>query len=121
MSNFHNEILNKLKVKKHPFKTFLGRIEYGFDFLGYRLTPGSDMKVSVAWKTVSNHLERIVRLYEQGTDANRIGQYLRGWWKWLRSGVELNDAGLDMKNYWKMVENCFGADRQFMMGISELF
>ena len=30
-----NEILSSLKLEKHPEQTFIGRIEKGFDFLGY--------------------------------------------------------------------------------------
>ena len=30
-----NEVFNDLKLEKHPDKTFIGRIEKGFDFLGY--------------------------------------------------------------------------------------
>lgn len=32
-----NHYFEKLKIKQHPDKTFIGRIEIGFDFLGYRL------------------------------------------------------------------------------------
>ncbi len=35
-----NETLNLLKVEQHPDKTFIGRVERGFDFLGYFLKPG---------------------------------------------------------------------------------
>src|SRR5271165_6359523 len=31
-----NTILDNLKLEKHPDKTFIGRIDRGFDFLGYR-------------------------------------------------------------------------------------
>ena len=30
-----NQTLNELRVEKHPDKTFIGRPEKGFDFLGY--------------------------------------------------------------------------------------
>jgi RNA-directed DNA polymerase len=30
-----NQILNQLKVEKHPDKTYIGKVENGFDFLGY--------------------------------------------------------------------------------------
>ncbi len=30
-----NQILSDLKVEKHPDKTFIGKIEKGFGFLGY--------------------------------------------------------------------------------------
>ena len=33
--------LDALQLEKHPGKTFIGRIEKGFDFLGYRFTPRS--------------------------------------------------------------------------------
>ncbi len=30
-----NQTLDELKLDKHPDKTFIGKIEKGFDFLGY--------------------------------------------------------------------------------------
>ncbi|MCP4255836.1 MAG: hypothetical protein GY775_21035 [Candidatus Scalindua sp.] len=35
-----NETLNMLKVEQHPDKTFIGRVERWFDFLGYFIRPG---------------------------------------------------------------------------------
>lgn len=32
-------------------------------------------------------VERVSRLYEQGADFVRIGEYVRHWWRWVRSGV----------------------------------
>ncbi len=37
-----NEVLNVLKVEKHSDKTFIGKVERGFDFLGYFLKPKND-------------------------------------------------------------------------------
>ena len=34
-----NRVLASLDLKKHPAKTFIGRIEKGFDWLGYHLRP----------------------------------------------------------------------------------
>jgi len=34
-----NQVLNILKVEKHPNKTFIGRTDKGFDFLGYHFKP----------------------------------------------------------------------------------
>jgi hypothetical protein len=31
-----NEVSSALRLEKHPDKTFIGKIERGFDFLGYR-------------------------------------------------------------------------------------
>ena len=43
-----NEILEKLKVSKHPDKTDAGHVEKGIDFLGYRFCPeGLTISVSV--------------------------------------------------------------------------
>jgi hypothetical protein len=39
--------------------------------------------------TINNHLDKVARLSEQDAGVERIGQYLKGWWKWVRSGVEL--------------------------------
>ena len=69
-----NEALVQLKVQKHSFKTYIGRINHGFDFLGYRITKDSANGLEVTWRTISNHLEKIARLYEQGVGVERIGQ-----------------------------------------------
>ena len=81
-----NQILAVLKVEQHPDKTFIGRINRGFDFLGYRFQ--GDRLIGVARKTVTNFVERAFRLYEQGADLYRIGEYVRRWLKWIGSGVE---------------------------------
>ena len=46
-----NRTLAKLKLGKHPDKTFIGRIERGFDFLGYHFSPGG---LSLAPKRMTN-------------------------------------------------------------------
>ncbi len=79
-----NQLLEKLKVKQHPRKTFIGRISRGFDFLGYRFSPSG---LGIAQPTVTRFLERARRLYEQGADAIRIDEYVRRWWKWVRGGL----------------------------------
>ena len=57
-----NQQFNELKIKQHPNKTFIGKIERGFDFLGYHF---SRQPLTLAAKTVSRHVERWHRLYEQ--------------------------------------------------------
>ncbi len=79
-----NQLLEKLKVKQHPRKTFIGRISRGFDFLGYRFSPSG---LGIAQPTLTRFLERAGRLYEQGADAIRIDEYVRRWWKWVRGGL----------------------------------
>jgi hypothetical protein len=36
-----NEILGSLRLEKHPDKSFIGRIERGFDFLDYHFRCGA--------------------------------------------------------------------------------
>jgi len=84
-----NEALEQLKVQKHPFKTFIGRISHGFDFLGYRMTPESIDGLDVAGQTIKNHFDKIARLYEQGAGMERIGRYVKGWWQWVNAGVDV--------------------------------
>ncbi len=65
-------------MAKHPDKTFIGRIEKGFDFLGYHFGPDG---LSVAKKTVENFVARAIRLYEQepgeALASARLGSYVQ--------------------------------------------
>ena len=85
-----NRVLNLLKVEKAPDKTFIGRIENGFDFLGYHFSPDG---LSVAEKTIEKFLARVVRLYEQEQEepfgSPLLGLYVRRWVGWLYGGVAL--------------------------------
>ena len=78
-----NTILDHLKLEKHPDKTFIGRIDRGFDFLGYRFVAEG---LRLAAQTKQRLVERATRLYEQGAAASRIGEYVRHWLTWVRSG-----------------------------------
>lgn len=80
-----NERLATLKVEQHPDKTFVGRVERGFDFLGYRFQSAG--LTGVAQQTVERFVERTTRLYEQGADAIRIGEYGRRWLRWVGAGI----------------------------------
>ncbi len=71
-----NQTLAELRVRQHPDKTYIGRISRGFDFLG------SPQGLAVASGTVMKFVERMCRLYEQGADAVRIGDYVRRWKSW---------------------------------------
>jgi len=91
-----NETLNMLMVEQHPDKTFIGRVDRGFDFLGYFMKPGV-LKVSRG--TFERFTERISRLYEQGADSVRIGEYVKHWFKWVRTGITRMDwYGMSMLN-----------------------
>jgi len=80
-----NQTLAELKVRQHPDKTFIGRISRGFDFLGYRFSAAGI--VGIATQTVKRCVERMNRLYEQGASPARIGEYVRRWQRWVRSGL----------------------------------
>ncbi len=82
-----NEVLGSLELEKHPDKTFIGRIERGFDFLGYHFNPEG---LRVAKATIEKFLVRTSRLYEQervgAVAPDALGMYMRRWMRWVRSG-----------------------------------
>jgi hypothetical protein len=84
-----NTQLAALDLEKHPGKTFIGRIEQGFDFLGYRFSRAG---LAVAGITLTNFVERVNRLYEQGRGAQdralRLGSYVRRWLGWVQGGMD---------------------------------
>jgi hypothetical protein len=88
-----NQILNKLKVEKHPDKTYIGKIENGFDFLGYHFN-GSQL--TVAAKTVEKHVFHYRQLYAQlrmkkATSiemATVLGLYVKCWQRWVAVGLQ---------------------------------
>ena len=59
-----------------PAHELVFRAAAGFDFLGFRIQ-GPNIRPSVA--ALSRLDERISRLYEQGADAVRVGEYARRW------------------------------------------
>jgi len=69
-----NRVLNALLLEKHPDKTFIGRADRGFDFLGYQFTPE---RLTVAKKTVERFVERAARFWE----------YVKRWFSWVTGGV----------------------------------
>ncbi len=79
-----HQVLNKLKLKLHPDKTYLGKIEKGFDFLGYHFKP---KHFSVATVTFERALAKLRRLYEQGASKKRLAQYWRRFLQWLGARV----------------------------------
>jgi RNA-directed DNA polymerase len=79
-----NQVLASLGLEKHPDKTFIGRIDRGFDFLGYHFLPG---RITVARKTVENFVSRAILLYEQepreAFTSLRLGLYVTRWLRWV--------------------------------------
>ena len=78
-----NQALGALRLEKHPGKTFIARLEKGFDFLGYHFSPQG---LKLAKQTIVNFLERAIRLYEQEPGEEmataRLGAYVRRWERW---------------------------------------
>ena len=72
--------MGALELEKHPDKTFIGRIERGFDFLGYHFSPNG---LEIAKATIEKFVERAIRLYEQDREeplsSSRLDQYVRRW------------------------------------------
>ena len=78
-----NGVLSSLRLEKHPDKTYIGRIEKGFDFLGYHFGPEG---LSMAEETWKKFVERATRLYEQergrSDGLSALGMYVRRWNAW---------------------------------------
>jgi len=87
-----NQCFSELKVEQHPDKTFIGRLEKGFYFLGYHF---SRKPLRLADITVWKHVERIRRLYEQqiskGATSDEValvlGGYVKRWLGWCAAGL----------------------------------
>jgi len=99
-----NGILSGLKLKKADDKTFIGKIERGFDFLGYHFGPDG---LSLAEKTVHNFAERLrLRCYASGQKRgsncgykeigldniphdmfSSVSDYIRRWLSWVNGGL----------------------------------
>jgi hypothetical protein len=82
--------LAEAKLEKHPDKTFIGRTEKGFDFLGYHFNPKG---LSVAVVTWEKFAARWHRLYEQERShperRGLLGDYVRRWQRWATAGIGL--------------------------------
>lgn len=81
-----NATLQELSLEQHPEKTFIGRLERGFDFLGYDFAASAD--ISASRRSVQRLAEKIAQLYEQGAGKPRLERYTRNWLRWLNGGVE---------------------------------
>jgi RNA-directed DNA polymerase len=83
-----NKTLRALGLEKHSEKTFIGRIERGFDFLGYHFSPTG---LKLATKTIADFIEKASRLYEQKRSSVSAGSalemYVRRWLRWVKSGI----------------------------------
>jgi hypothetical protein len=89
-----NESFRQHQLEKHPDKTFIGRIEKGFDFLGYQFntTDTNVTGLTISRRTLENFVTRYRRLYEQKKTAPDceavLGDYVRRWWRWVFAALE---------------------------------
>ena len=83
-----NEVFAVLGLEQHPDKTFIGRIERGFDFLGYHFGAGS---LTLAHGTIRQFAARAARLYEQEQGEpdgfSPFGRYVRRRIGWAKGGL----------------------------------
>lgn len=94
VKNMHH-ILARLNVKIAENKTFIGRVNKGYDWLGYRIelvlektknrTPFFALFINAT--SYHNHLTKLCRLYEQGASKEALAAYAKRWWIWVRGGV----------------------------------
>ncbi len=84
------QILTSLGLQMHPDKTFVGRIDKGFDFLGYQLSAAG---LGVAKPTLDKFVARARRLYEQERrkrqPSSPLAVYVQRWLRWVQAGIEL--------------------------------
>jgi hypothetical protein len=77
-----------LDLLKHPEKTFIGRIETGFEFLGNH---GSQQSLTGAAKAIEQFVAHAIRLYEQkpgeALASARLGLHVQRWLRWALGGV----------------------------------
>jgi len=83
-----NTIFNRLKLEKHPDKTFIGQVAKGFDFLGYHFSPQGLKVANITW---TKFVTRLYRLYEQKKTQPEwvalLGDYVTRWWRWVQAGI----------------------------------
>lgn len=85
-----NRTFDELKLAQARDKTFIGRIERGFDFLGYHFSRAA---LRLAPATLERHAARRHRLYEQQKrkaapeGAAILDAYVRRWLAWTRAGL----------------------------------
>ncbi|EEA7260294.1 hypothetical protein TM79_004846 [Salmonella enterica subsp. enterica] len=77
--------------EQHPDKTFIGRVEKGFDWMGFWFTEkGCD---GVAPRALQNFKDRLRRLYErvrqwpEDLRHSRMAGYVRAWYRWTATGL----------------------------------
>jgi len=95
-----NDYFAQYKLKQHPDKTFIGKAEKGFDWLGYAYNEKGLVRISD--KTVQKFTIKLRRLYEQARfrasstedTLKRVADYHHRWQRWVQSGLPRVDYNL---------------------------
>ncbi len=77
-------IMKQLKLSLHPDKTYIGKIEKGFAFLGYQLSNNS---LTIHPDTLQKHRAQLQQRYAQGAKSNALADYAHRFTRWCRAGV----------------------------------
>lgn len=80
-----HRLMQQLKLSLHLDKTFIGKINKGFDFLGYRL---SNESISINDTTLDHFRTQLQQRYAQEGSKERLVDYVRRFSLWCRSGVQ---------------------------------
>lgn len=88
-----NRWFGEAGLEQHPGKTFIGRIERGFDWLGYRFDAAGLR--GVATRTMEQATLKLHRLLEQAARRRAdttvlqqaVAEYQTRWQRWLFAGL----------------------------------
>lgn len=65
-----NQFFNQFSFKQHPDKTFIGKIDKGFDWMGFQFTRSGIVGiVGIAQRSIEKIQMRLGQLYEQGHEV----------------------------------------------------
>ena len=81
-----HRVLEKLQLKSHPDKTFIGRCEKSFSFLGFQFCK---QVLMISKASFENHQAKRLQLQEQQVPLQRLVDYGRRWLGWFTAGVTL--------------------------------
>ncbi|EAQ9101575.1 hypothetical protein DVZ67_24150 [Salmonella enterica subsp. enterica serovar Saintpaul] len=92
-----NQHFARSGFEQHPDKTFIGRVEKGFDWMGFWFTEKGG--TSVAPRALENFRDRLRRLYERVRQMpadvrhRRMAGYVRSWTTWVPASLRANYSG----------------------------
>lgn len=109
-----HKILEALKLRLHPDKTFIGKISRGFDYLGCYIEPkGARLSTACTLKAAT----KAHQLYEQTRDEERVRRYWKRFLRW-GEGMVIRAAGeaVAMRGAGRMIYAARGLARPFSLG-----